>query len=271
MGDAVSKVKSRDGTTIGFDRSGDGPPIILVGGATEYRAVNASARKLVELLAPRFTVFTYDRRGRGESGNAPPYAIEREIEDLDALIAEAGGSAFLLGGSSGGVLVLDAAASGLAVPKLAVYEPPFIVDDTRPPLPSDYVEQLDSLVAEGRRGDAAELFLTKAVGLPAEFVAPMRQDGSWAALEGVAHTLAYDGRIMGDTMSGKPLPDERWASVTKPALVLDGGASDAFIHNGAQALADVLPNAERRTLEGQTHDVAPEALAPELEEFFGRS
>jgi pimeloyl-ACP methyl ester carboxylesterase len=266
----VSKVKSRDGTTIGFDRSGEGPPIVLVSGATEYRAIASSASKLVDLLAPRFTVFTYDRRGRGESGNAAPYAVEREIEDLDALVAEAGGSAFLVGSSSGGVLALDAAASGLAVTKLAVYEPPFIVDDSRPPLPGDYVERLDALVAEGRRGDAAELFLTKAIGLPCEFVAPMRQDGSWAVLEGVAHTLAHDGRIMGDTMSGKPLPADRWASVTMPALVLDGGASDAWIHNGAQALADLLPNAERRTLEGQTHDVSPEALAPELEEFFGR-
>lgn len=267
----MTRVRSNDGTEIAFDQVGDGPPIILVGGATDYRAINPTARELVALLAPQFAVTTYDRRGRGESGDTPPYAVEREVEDLAALIAEAGGSAFLVGFSSGAVLALDAAASGLDIPRLAVYEPPFVVDGSRPPLPDDYVEQLDRLVSEGRRADAAEYFLTKAAGVPAEFVAPMRDDPSWSVIEGVAHTIAYDGRIMGDTMSGKPLQARRWATVTMPTLVIDGGASDAFMHSGADALGELLPNAERRTLPGQTHAVSADALAPVVQEFLAVS
>ena len=264
----TTQVRSADGTAIAIERTGDGPPIVFVDGAIAHRAINQSAAQLAELLAPQFTVVAYDRRGRGESGNTQPYAIEREIEDLDAVIAEAGGPAFVVGGSSGGVLALDAAAGGLPISKLAVYEPPFIVDDTRPPLPDDYVAQLDSLVAAGRPGDAVELFMTVAVGLPAEFVAPMKADPSWSALAEVGHTIAYDGRIMGDTMSGKPLPGDRWSAVAAPTLVIDGGASPPFMHNGADALAAALPNAERRTLEGQTHEVEPQVLAPVLVEFF---
>jgi pimeloyl-ACP methyl ester carboxylesterase len=265
---AMHTVTSRDGTTIAFDRAGEGPAIIMVDGALGQRAFNPTAAQLAALLAPRFTVYYYDRRGRGESGDTAPYAVEREVDDLAALIDAAGGSAFVVGVSSGAVLALDAAARGLAITKLALYEPPFIVDDSRPPLPDDYVSQLNVLVSAGRRGDAVEYFMTQAVGLPAEFVAPMRLEPFWPALEAVAHTLAYDGTIMGDTMSGNPLPAERWASVTVPTLVIDGGASDAFMHHGAQALADILPNARRRTLEGQMHNVAAEALAPVLDEFF---
>jgi pimeloyl-ACP methyl ester carboxylesterase len=270
-GDPMTKVRSSDGTEIAFGQVGEGPPIILVGGATDYRAINPTAQELVALLAPQFAVITYDRRGRGESGDTPPYAVEREVEDLAGLVAEAGGSAFLLGFSSGAVLALDAAASGLDIPRLAVYEPPFVVDDSRPPVPDDFVAQLDRLVSEGRRDGAAEYFLTKAAGVPAEFVAPMRDDPSWSVIEGVAHTLAYDGRIMGDTMSGKPLPARRWASVTMPTLVIDGGASEAFMHSGADALAELLPNAERRTLPGQTHAVSADALMPVVEEFLAVS
>jgi pimeloyl-ACP methyl ester carboxylesterase len=270
-GDPMTKVRSSDGTEIAFGQVGEGPPIILVGGATDYRAINPTAQELVALLAPQFAVITYDRRGRGESGDTPPYAVEREVEDLAGLVAEAGGSAFLLGFSSGAVLALDAAASGLDIPRLAVYEPPFVVDHSRPPVPDDFVAQLDRLVSEGRRDGAAEYFLTKAAGVPAEFVAPMRDDPSWSVIEGVAHTLAYDGRIMGDTMSGKPLPARRWASVTMPTLVIDGGASEAFMHSGADALAELLPNAERRTLPGQTHAVSADALMPVVEEFLAVS
>jgi pimeloyl-ACP methyl ester carboxylesterase len=159
---------------------------------------------------------------------------------------------------------------GVTISKLALYEPPFIVDDTRPPLPDDYVEQLDNLVAVGRPGDAVELFMTAAVGVPSEFVAGMKADESWAALESVGHTIAYDGRIMGDTMSGKPLPADRWNGVAVPTLVMHGGESPPFMHNGADALAAILPSAHRRTLEGQTHEVEPQVLAPVLVEFFER-
>jgi pimeloyl-ACP methyl ester carboxylesterase len=261
----VKEVISKDGTTIAFDRSGEGPAIILVGGALSDRS---AGRPLAALLAPRFSVFSYDRRGRGDSSDTAPYAVEREVEDVEALIDEAGGSASVFGMSSGAVLALEAARR-LSIARLALYEPPFIVDDSRAPVPEDYVKQLKELVASGHRGDAVEYFMTKAVDVPAEYVAQMRNAPSWRAMEALAHTLVYDGAIMGNTLSGKPLPAERWVSVTVPTLVMDGGDSPAWAHNGVQAIADILPNAQRRTLAGQTHAVAPEVLAPVLAEFFG--
>jgi pimeloyl-ACP methyl ester carboxylesterase len=258
----LKTVTSKDGTTIAFDQTGEGPVLIFVDGATAVRAHDVS---LASALAPHFTVIAYDRRGRGESGDSAPYAVEREIEDLDALIAGVGVSAFVFGHSSGAVLALRAAASGLATPKLAVYEPPFITNDSRPPLPHDYVAHLDELVAAGRRGDAVAYFMTAAVEIPQEFVAQMPSD---PATEKVAHTIAYDGRVMGDAMSGKPLSPEPWRSVTAPTLVMDGGASPGFMRAGAQELVALLPNATYRTLEGQDHGPADEILAPALVEFF---
>jgi pimeloyl-ACP methyl ester carboxylesterase len=261
----MRKVISKDGTAIAFDQSGRGPVVILVGGALGDRS---ASDPLAALLAQHFTVLNYDRRGRGDSSDTPPYGLEREIEDLGALIKEGGESAFVLGGSSGAVLALEAAAHGLAITKLALYEPPFIVDESRPPLPRDYVTQLNEMVASGQRGDAVAFFMTRAVGMPAEAIAPMRRAPFWPSLEAAAHTLAYDGTIMGDTMSGHPLPRGKWASVTVPTLVMDGGASPAWMRNAVQALVDALPCARRCTLEGQTHVVAPEVLAPVLIEFF---
>src|SRR2546429_4582400 len=190
-GYTMRTVISKDSTPIAFDKSGHGPAIILVAGATATRLAEAS---LAAILAAQFTVFNYDRRGRGESGDTAPYAVEREVEDLEALIIEAGGSAFVVGGSSGAVLALEAARK-LPITKLALYEPPFIVDDSRPPLPADYVSQLTALLASGRRGDAVAYFMTTGVGLPVAEVAQMRHDPMWPALEAVAHTLAYDGTI----------------------------------------------------------------------------
>lgn len=267
----MNTVSSKDGTTIAFDRRGDGPAVILVDGATGHRQVNPTFSQLAELLSGDHTVYTYDRRGRGESGDTPPYAVEREVEDIAALIAEAGGTASLFGVSSGAALVLDAAAAALPVDSVAVYEPPFIVDDSRPSLPSDYISRLDEALAAGRRGDALELFFTTAVGIPAEFVAQMRSDASWSALEAIAPTVAYDGRIMGTTMSGKPLPADRWAAVTVPALVMYGGASDQWLASGAKALAAALPDATLEVLEGQQHGFAPEVLAPALARLLGRN
>jgi pimeloyl-ACP methyl ester carboxylesterase len=268
-GDAMSHVVSRDGTRIAFDRSGEGPAVILVAGALGDRTGFAP---LAALLAPRFTAVSYDRRGRGDSGDTPPYAVEREVEDIAALIDEAGAPAFVYGISSGAVLALEAASTfPTKVAKLALYEPPFILDDSRPPLPQDYVQQVERLVAAGRRGEAVELFMTKAVGLPDEAVAPMRQAPYWPALEAAAHSLAYDGAIMGETMFGKPLPAERvarWAAATLPTLVMDGGESEPFFHRAAQTLAGILPDARPRTLAGQNHAVAPDPLAPVLVEFF---
>ena len=261
----MRKVHSKDGTTIAFDRSGKGSPIILVGGAFQHRSIDPRTVQLAALLAPHFTVFHYDRRGRGDSSDTVPYAVEREVEDLGALIAEAGGSAFVFGMSSGAALALEAVARGLAIMKLALYEPPFIVDDSRPRLPEDFATQLTELVSSGRRGDAVELFMTKAAEVPVEVVAQMRHAPIWPAVEAVAHTLIYDTTIMGDNNA---LPTERVASVTVQTLVIDGGASPVWMRNAAQAVADAFPNAQRRTLEGQTHAVAPEAIAPVLEEFF---
>lgn len=260
-------VRSSDGTRIAFDRIGEGPPVIIVGGAFNDRS---SPAPLAELLAPSFTVFRYDRRGRGDSGDTAPYAVEREREDIEALIGEAGGAASLFGHSSGAVLALEAAARGVAVTKLVLYEAPFIVDDSRPPLPEDAVSQLRGLVATGRRGDAVEYFMTAAIGIPAEAVAGMRSEPMWTQMEALAHTLAYDVTVMADNVAGRPLPAERWASVKVPTLVMDGAESPAWQRHSAQQLAQVLPEAERRSLEGQDHGAAPEVLAPVLEEFLTR-
>ena len=267
MPTVVSTVTSKDGTSIAFDRLGQGPAVILVAGAMGVRTHPIMAG-VAERLASHFTVFNYDRRGKGDSGDTPTYAVEREIEDIEALIDEACGSASLYGLSSGAALALEAANRlGAKVTKLALYEPPFIVDDTHPPLPSDYVQQINRMVAEGRRGDAVALFM-KVVGVPDEWLPQMREMPMWPEMEKVAHTLAYDGAIMGDKQAGKPLPPNQWDSATSPTLVIVGGDSPTFFHNGTRALVDVLPKARHRTLAGQTHDVSAEALAPVLVEFF---
>ncbi len=258
-------VTSRDGTTIAYDRSGKGAAVIFVGGALADRSAGTP---LAAQLAEHFTVFNYDRRGRGDSGDTPPYAVQREVEDLAALIQEAGGSAFVIGGSSGAVLALDAAAHGLAITKLALYEPPFIVDATSRPAPADYRQQLTMLLDAGRRGDAVQYCLTAIQGVPADQVAGMRQAPFWQGLEELAPTLAYDAAVMEGTQTGRPLPAGRWAGLTVPTLVMDGGASPPFMHSGAKALADLLPTVRRRTLHGQTHAVDPQVLAGALGEFF---
>lgn len=264
----MEKVVSKDGTTIAFDRVGEGPSLILVGGAFQHRAIDLTSAKLAELLAPLLTVFHYDRRGRGDSGDTAPYAVEREIEDLEALIVKAGGSAHVFGMSSGGALVLEAAAHDVPIMSLALYEPPFIVDDTRPLPPVDLGERYTALVSEGRHGEAVELFLTKAVGLPDEALAQLRHAPVWPALQSVAHTLAYDGAVMRDTGTGSAEPLKRWASVRTPTLVIDGGESPAWARNAVRALVHTLPNARRHTLEGQTHQVSADVLAPVLDAFF---
>ena len=263
----MKKVLSKDGTPIAFDRSGQGPALILVDGALCYRA-SGPAGPLAALLAPHFTVFTYDRRGRGDSGNAAPYAVEREIEDIEALINEAGGSAFVYGISSGAALALEASNHGLAIRKLALYEIPFIVDDARTPIPNDFRPRLDNLISADCRGDAVKLFM-RLVGVPGIFIALMRFMPAWRKLKAVAHTLQYDITLVHDNQKGKALPANRWTSVTAPTLVIEGGKSPVWMRNAMQALACVLPNAKLRTLEGQTHMVNPKALAPVLAEFFG--
>ncbi len=263
---SVEEVTSNDGTTIGFDRSGEGPPIVIVGGALSDRS---GAAAVASLLARRFTTIAYDRRGRGDSGDTAPYAVAREVEDIEALIVAAGGLASVYGHSSGAVLALEAARMlPDRITKLALYEPPLIVDDSRDPVPEDFVTRLDALISADRRGDAVAYFLTTGPGMPAEVVAGMRHEPIWSSFESIAHTLSYDGSIVRDATGGDPGPLRRWASVGVPTLVMDGGASPDWIRNAASALTEVLPDAERRTLEGQDHGPDSRLLAPALEAFF---
>ena len=262
-------VTSKDGTKIAFDKVGSDPAVILVNGAMAYRAFDPSMAQLAELLGKHFTVYNYDRRGRGDSSDTLPFAKEREMEDLQALLEDAGGKAMVFGISSGAVVSLDATAVTPGITRVAVYEPSLIVDDSRQSVPADYVEHLMTLATEGKRDEAVAYFLTQAVGIPAEYIGGMKQDQAmWSGVTGVAHTLAYDAAFVGDVMQGKPLPTDRWVKVTLPVLVADGGASDAWLHHAADALAKVLPHAGRQTLEGQTHMVDPTVLAPVLIAFF---
>ena len=264
-GGRMETVQSADGTTIAFERRGSGPPLILVGGALSGRS---SAADLASHLSGDLTVFAYDRRGRGDSTDTAPYAVEREIEDLDALIGSAGGSASVFGRSSGAALALRSAEAGLAIRGLVVYEPPFIVDDSREPLPADFAAHMDDLARTGRPGDAVEYFMVVGVGVPAEVIAGLLRSPMWPAMEAMAHTLAYDVLVMGDAMAGSPAPLQRWASLDTPTLVLDGGASPPWIRHAAHTLAKTLPNAGYRTLAGQDHGPASSVLAPELRTFF---
>jgi pimeloyl-ACP methyl ester carboxylesterase len=268
----MDRVTSKDGTSIAYDRQGIGPAVILVGGAFVDRSENAP---LAAELAAWFTVYNYDRRGRGQSGDTLPYAVQREIEDLEALIAEAGGSAHLYGISSGGALVLEAAAAGVAADRLAVYEVPYNMAEDGPRQQREYVETLERLLAEGRRGDAAALFM-RVAGATEEMIEGASSSPVWPGLEAIAPTLAYDAACLGD---GRP-PTARLARITRPTLVATGGASaDSFVAGGgdffdqaADAIAASVPQAQRVTVEGQTHMVDPKALAPVLERFFsGRS
>lgn len=263
----MNTVASKDGTSIAYDRAGEGPPLILVGGAFEQRAADFETAKLaaLPLLARHFTVYHYDRRGRGDSTDTQPYAVEREIEDVEALIDAAGGSAYLFGISSGAALALEAAlALGGKVRKLALYEPPYNDDEDARQGWKEYRQRLAEALAAGRRGHAVGLFMML-VGMPAEHLEGMRQDPLWPMFEAVAPTLAYDAAVLGEDAS---VPTGRAAGVAVPALVMDGGESYPFMRATAEALANAMPNARHRTLPGQTHEVAAEVLAPVLVEFF---
>ncbi|MCK2213479.1 alpha/beta fold hydrolase [Actinomadura sp. ATCC 31491] len=263
----MTEIRSADGTRIATTRTGAGPAVILVDGAMSHRGQSINDG-LATVLSGTFTVWTYDRRGRGESGDTAPYAPEREIEDLAAVIEAAGGPVFLYGTSSGAALALAAADAGLPIRRLALYEPPFIVDGTRPAIPADYLSRLDELLAAGRRAEAVRYFMRKGVGLPGPVVAMMRFMPAWPKLKAVAHTLPYDAAFVAAYEQGRPYPAGSWPGVKVPVLVMDGGKSQAWIRNAARALAGVLPDAEHRTLDGQTHIVKPEALAPALTAFF---
>ena len=266
----MKTVRSKDGTTIAYDRYGEGPAVILVGGAFSYRAFPKMV-ELAELLAERFTVINYDRRGRGESSDTAPYAVEREIEDLEALIDAAGGRASLWGWSSGAVLALRAAAGGLAVQRIAAYEPPFVVEPGERIAPADFSERLAELVAGERRSQAARYFMTKGMGVPPLIVTVMRVTPFWSKLKAVAHTLPYDWAVLGDTMTGAPLDPDEWAGIGTPTLVMAGEKSPAQLRRAAEALVAVLPNAELQLLSGQSHNPAMKAVAPPVAAFFAEA
>jgi pimeloyl-ACP methyl ester carboxylesterase len=249
-------VQSVDGTRIVFDRSGSGPALVMVDPAGGYSGFD-SIRGLGALLAADFTVFTYDRRGRGTSGDTQPYAVEREVEDLAAVIAEAGGSAFVYGFSSGGLLALHAAAGGLTIDKLAVFEAP-VRGEGEPPDRS-FTEEIAELVSAGRRAAAVDRFLTS-IGVPPEVLAEMAPVRP--ALEAVAHTLVYDCRISDATTF------ELLRSVQTPTLVLDSQGSSDDLTGGAAAIAAALPGGTRRSLTGEWHGVPDEDLAPVVTGFF---
>jgi pimeloyl-ACP methyl ester carboxylesterase len=262
----MSAAISRDGTPIGFTRQGSGPPLVLVDGALCHRGFGPMP-KLAAALSSAFTVYTYDRRGRGESGDTPPYAVDREIDDLAAVIGEAGGSAHVCGLSSGAVLALDAAARGVPIRRLALYEAPLIVDGTRPPIPPDYTSRLRELLAANRRGEAVAHFMSL-VGVPKAGILFMRLMPMWSKLKAVAPTLAYDTALTASRQIGKPLSPAEWASVDVPTLVIAGGKSDAWMQNANAALAAAVPGATYSVLEGQNHMVKASALAPLLKAWL---
>ncbi|WP_367320660.1 alpha/beta fold hydrolase [Streptomyces sp. HUAS ZL42] len=255
------KTLSRDGTPIAYGRSGQGPAVILVSGAM---STGATVAPLAALLASRFTVVRYDRRGRGESGDTAPYAVEREVEDLAALIDVVGGEAALYGMSSGGALVLEATASGLPVRQAAVYETPFAdFSESGAEERARYTADLTEALDQGRRGDAVELFL-RLTGMAEAMIQGARQSPMWAGMEAIAPTLAYDDAVMG----GGLVPRERLASITVPVLAVAGSASPAWLRQAVKAVADAVPQGTYRTLEDQTHMVDPNVLAPVLAGFF---
>ena len=249
---------SQDGTVIDFDQLGSGPPIVLICAGPVDRNSNA---ELAQLLASTCTVYNYDRRGRGHSGDTKPYDLEREYEDLAAVITAAGGEAAVFGNSGGAMLAIQAVLAGVPATKLVFWEPPYVLEGTRPPVPANYREQQQALLAEGRPGDMVALFLTSAVGMPAEMVAGMRQAPFWAFMEPTAPVLVYDAIMAGDFS----LPGNA-GTIETPTLVLDGGTTP-WLTASADAVAAVLPKAERQTLAGQPHNVAADALAPAVAQF----
>jgi pimeloyl-ACP methyl ester carboxylesterase len=257
---AMHATISADGTRIAYDRYGEGPPVVLVAGAFNTRT---TTEPVAVALQDRFTVLNVDRRGRGDSGDTAPYAVQREIEDLDAVIAEAGGSAAVFGYSSGATLALRAAAH-VPITRLALYDAPFVVDDSRPKLPPDFAQELDGLVASGRRGDAVELYQRVAIGIPDDVVVQMRRAPFRPGLAEIAHTLVYEATLVGDLS----LPTELIEAITAPTLVIDGEHSPPIMNPAADTLARTLPDGRHRTLAGEGHDLAPDALAPLLEEFL---
>ena len=258
----MPRVTSNDGTAIAFDKAGSGPALIIVGGALSGRTMNGDTT-LVARLKDHFTVITYDRRGRGESGDVQPYTVDREIDDIAALIDQAGGKAHLFGVSSGAALALQAAAKlgPDRVSRLALYEPPYGQPQREFTRIKDSV---NVLVKTGQPGDAAAFFLT-AIGTPPETVQGMKSSPAWEGIKKIDFTLAYDYEVLGD---GR-IPEDVVRAVSIPTLVMDGEKTMDFMHATAARLATLAPNGTRATLKGQTHQVKGDVVGPVLIDFFG--
>jgi pimeloyl-ACP methyl ester carboxylesterase len=258
-------VTSADGTVIAYERFGAGEPVIVVAGLLCDRA---KIRPVAEGLAARFSVINYDRRGRGDSGDTAPYAVEREIDDLAALIAVAGGTAAVYAHSSGAGLAAHAAAAGRPITKLVLHEPPYALDADEQRTAREFVEQLQPLLTQGRRGDAVALVATTIMRMPAEMIDQARHEPWWAEMEAMAPTIAYDSAVMGDSRGGI-VPTELLGRVTVPTLVLAGGASPPSMIEVAKVVAAALPDGRYRILEGQEHVVPPAILVPVVAAFCG--
>jgi pimeloyl-ACP methyl ester carboxylesterase len=258
-------ITSKDDTRIAFDKTGTGPAIIIVNGALSYRAVYDD-NALASALSNNFTIYTYDRRGRGESTDTRPYSVEREIEDIEALINDAGGSAYLYGSSSGAALSLLAAArlGKTKIPKLVLYEPPYVtVSEKDKQHFADQRKRIDELIRTGNRGDAAAFHFT-AIGTPPEAVENLRKSPEWPLMESVEHTLTYDYAILHDGA----IPVDAAQKATMPALVINGEKSFDILQDAAKNLSKTMPNAQWKTLKGQTHQASPEIIASVLKDFF---
>jgi pimeloyl-ACP methyl ester carboxylesterase len=262
----MKTVTSADGTTIAYETIGTGPSLIIVDGALCRREMGPS-RDLAKELADRFTVHIYDRRGRGASTDATDFAVSREVDDIAALIDAAGGSAYVLGISSGAALALEAARRDLPITRLAVFEAPFVLDDSRPPVAANMPQQVRAMVDDGKRGEAVRAFM-RTVGAPAFAVAIMRLLPVWKKLTGVAHTLYYDLSIVVPFEQCQPLPDGYYADVRVPTLVIDGGKSPQWMRDAQHAIAAAVPGATHRSLPGQTHMVKAKVITPVVADYF---
>ncbi len=270
---AIEKsVTSKDGTRIAYEQTGSGPVLILVSAALADRD---GARLLAKQLSSSFTVINYDRRGRGKSANTKPFAVEREVEDLAALVRSTGGPVFLFGSSSGAVLALDAANSlGSTVEKLFLFEPPFIVDSSRLSIPDTLIQEINTSLAANDRDGAIALFFGKGMGIPSPGIAFMRwMLPAWSEMKGLAHTAPYDLMLLAGTQSGHSLDAGRWSRVSARTMVAAGSRGEPFFHSGAKALVACLPAAKYRSLEGLDHSavlMAPQTLAAAIRESFAK-
>ena len=254
-------VKSRDGTRIAYNQAGRGPTLVLVSGALGFRGMSF-AKQAARDFARHFTIVDYDRRGRGESGDMSPYSVDREIEDLGAVI-EAAGSCYVFALSSGAALALRAAAAGVPMKVLVAYEPPYMVGNPPDRPAADYGKRVTALIAEGKRDEAVKLFMVT-VGVPRFAVAIMRMFPFWKDMRSVAHTLPYDAAIMGSF----DLPVAELKSISVPVVAVAGEKTTPTLKRAVQAVAETIPGAQHRMAPKMSHAIKAAVLAPLLRSWL---